>query len=109
MGASIEVMHRPPSTGANLGRHRACRASGGCLASCSQLVLPQAESLGMHMRALPGALQPELVIVSPLRRALETAVGVFGSVEPAVEAGENGPPLMTVIQSVPGVRDESSS
>lgn len=54
------------------------------------------------MRELPGALQPELVIVSPLRRTLETAVGIFGRSE-AWQAGEEGPPLMTAIEGVPDV------
>lgn len=59
------------------------------------------------MRGLPGALQPELVIVSPLRRTLETAVGIFGSEErrsAAWQAGEDGPPLMTAIEGEPDVR-----
>ncbi len=38
----------------------------------------QAEQLGAHLRALPASLQPEVVVVSPLRRTLETAIGVFG-------------------------------
>ena len=39
---------------------------------------PQAEQLGEHLRALPASLQPEVVVVSPLRRTLETAAGIFG-------------------------------
>ena len=43
------------------------------------VALAQAEQLGAHLRALPASLQqPEVVVVSPLRRTLETAVGVFG-------------------------------
>ena len=59
------------------------------------------------MRGLPGALEPELVVVSPLLRTLETAVGIFGSVDPAWLAGEDGPLLMTAIDSVLDVSGDS--
>ena len=59
------------------------------------------------MRGLPGPLQPEVVIVSPLRRTLETAAGIFGSEEPWAEGAP--PPLMTAIESVPNVGAAAAS
>ena len=64
----------------------------------------QAEELGQHFRGLPASLQPEVVVVSPLRRTLETAVGVFGG--GAVLNGDAAASelLMVAMENVPEVR-----
>jgi hypothetical protein len=59
----------------------------------------QAHALRAHIRSLPEPLGVDAVIVSPLTRALETAVGVFGGVEWRPSAG--GTPLMTRLESEP--------
>ena len=53
------------------------------------------------MRELPARLQPEVVIVSPLRRTLETAVGIFGCA--VVASNKDAPLLMTAMKGVPEV------
>ncbi len=59
----------------------------------------QAHALRAHIKALPEPVGVDVVIVSPLTRALETAVGVFGGAEWRPNAG--GTPLMTRLESEP--------
>lgn len=61
----------------------------------------QAHALGEHIAALAGQFDVDAVIVSPLSRALQTAVGAFG--RPA--CGEsNAAPLLMVAQDSKPVR-----
>ena len=64
----------------------------------------QAEQLGAHLRALPASLQPEVVIVSPLRRTLETAVSVFGGGPVLNGDAAAAELLMVAMEDVPEVR-----
>ena len=65
---------------------------------------PQAEELGAHLRALPPSLQPEVVMVSPLRRTLETAVGVFGGGPVLNGDAAAGELLMVAMEETPQAR-----
>lgn len=48
----------------------------------------QAHALGEHVRS--AGLRPQLVVVSPLARAIETAVGAFGDPSAAHSSSSNG-------------------
>ena len=63
-------------------------------AHLTELGWRQAHALRDHIRALAEPLGVDVVIVSPLSRALETAVGVFGGAE--LLPGEEGEPLMAL-------------
>lgn len=59
----------------------------------------QAKAVQEHIRA--NDLKVDVVIVSPLTRALETAVGCFGNF---AQPSNGTPPLMMEISEQPGVR-----
>ena len=44
--------------------------------------MDQARDLGSRLREQPGFVPPEVIVVSPLSRAIETVAGVFGEQEP---------------------------
>ena len=44
--------------------------------------MDQARDLGSRLREQPGYVPPEVIIVSPLSRAIETVAGVFWEQEP---------------------------
>ncbi len=52
----------------------------------------QAHTLGRHVRSQHPTSGVQLVVVSPLIRALETAAGVFGEEPSKAEAAEGGEP-----------------
>lgn len=68
-------------------------------AHLTELGWRQAHALRDHIHSLPEPLGVDAVIVSPLSRALETAVGVFGGNE--LRPGEEAKPLMTALESEP--------
>lgn len=61
-------------------------------------VMCQAALLRRHVASV--GLRVELVVVSPLTRTLETAVGIFGGA--TWREGEASPPLMVAATAVPG-------
>lgn len=61
----------------------------------SALAVPavlQAYQLRKHVSELPNSLQLQAVIVSPLTRAIETAIGAFGGA--VCQEGDTVKPLM---------------
>ena len=59
----------------------------------------QALALRRHIEGLGTAIQPGVIIVSPLTRALETAAGAFG--KPCTEANASAPLFMRAQDAVP--------
>lgn len=60
-------------------------------------VLMQAEVLKKHVASQPG-IRPQVVIVSPMTRAIETAIGAFGG--QTWKKSEEAKPLMREQQAV---------
>lgn len=60
----------------------------------------QAAALRRHLRRLPALLPVEVVVTSPMTRALETATAAFGGGAWAA-GGDTGPPLMTAQTEIP--------
>lgn len=58
----------------------------------------QAAALKRHNKTQP-EVQPQVIIVSPMTRAIETAVGAFGGER--WQSGDNSPPLMIEQAAVP--------
>ena len=50
--------------------------------------MDQARDLGSRLREQPGYVPPEVIIVSPLSRAIETVAGVFGGQEPKFDQSD---------------------
>lgn len=59
----------------------------------------QAHALQKHIAQLPDPLKLEAVIVSPLSRALQTAVGAFGGA--SCQQGDNDKILMVAQEGIP--------
>ena len=58
----------------------------------------QAHSLREHIRQLPEDLQLQAIIISPLTRTLETAIGAFGG--DAWKVGDAAEPLMVAQDTI---------
>ncbi len=65
----------------------------------SAAICMQAHALRKHLAQLPEPLNVEAVIMSPLSRALQTAVGAFGG--DACQSGDPGKVLMVAQDAVP--------
>lgn len=67
-------------------------------ASFSVLTCLQARKLRQHIQGLPDSLQLQAVVVSPLTRAIETAIGAFGGAD--WTQADSAQPLMLAQEAV---------
>ncbi len=79
--------------------HAAYRDERWFDASLSANGWAQAERLGKHVAAR--GLRPQLVVVSPLTRALQTAAAAFGT-GPHEPSASSEPPLMVAYEAIEG-------